>query len=214
MSEFGQRFYEEEEAEQILRLASSLTSTAGAMSRDRLLSTAAELGITPEAVEMAERQLAEQKSVKADRLEFDTNQKREFYGHLMSYVLVNGFLVAVNLMTSRGYFWAIWPILGWGLGLSFHVAETFFKGSEAYQEEFEKWRRKKNRKLERAEPEHAVIGNSDFLIEKFINRRMERGRDASKLEAIRYLRSRTDLDLRDAKEAVEDYIHRNPGVMD
>jgi len=214
MTEFGQQFYEEEEAEQILRLAASLTSTAGAMSRERLLATAEELGISPEAVAMAEQQLAQQKTTQADRIEFDRIRRRDFYGHLLSYVLFNAFLIAVNLMTSPGYFWAAWPILGWGLGLAFLVAETFFKNSEAYQEEFEKWQKKRNRRIERQEPDHKVIGNSDFLIDKYVSRRLDRGRDISKLDAIRYLREKTDLDLRDAKEAVEQYSLRNPGVMD
>ena len=36
-------------------------------------------------------------------------------------------LIAINLITTPGgYFWAIWPMLGWGLGLGFHAAGTFF----------------------------------------------------------------------------------------
>jgi ribosomal protein L7/L12 len=214
MAEFGQQFYDEEEAEQILRLAASLTSPAGAMTRERLLATAAELGITAEAVEMAERQIAKQREANADRAEFDLVQRREFYGHLLTYVLVNGFLVVVNLVTSSAYFWALWPILGWGLGLAFHFVETFCKNSESYQEEFEKWQAKRLRRAERRTPDHRVVGNSEFVIDKYVHRRLDRGRDVSKLEAIRYLRDKTDLDLGDAREAVEKYSARNPGVMD
>jgi ribosomal protein L7/L12 len=214
MTEFGQQFYEEDEAEQILRLAASLTSTSGAMSRERLIATAEELGITPEAVEMAEKQLAQQKTARADRTEFDSMQRREFFGHLLSYILVNGFLIAVNLTTSPGYFWAMWPILGWGLGLAFHFAETFLKNSDGYQEEFEKWRAKKNRRALKSAEDHKVLGSSDFLIDKYVNRRLERGRDVSRIDAIRYLREKSDLDLREAKDAVEQYILRNPGVME
>ncbi len=45
----------------------------------------------------------------------------EFRQHLTSYVVVNGFLVAIWTMTGRGYFWPIWPILGWGVGIVFHA---------------------------------------------------------------------------------------------
>ncbi len=50
--------------------------------------------------------------------------KREaaFYRNLASYVLVNAFLVALNLLTSPGNFWAIWPLLGWGIGV---VSQAF-----------------------------------------------------------------------------------------
>lgn len=47
--------------------------------------------------------------------------KAEFRQHLTSYVVVNGFLVALWAITSRGYFWPVWPILGWGVGLTFHA---------------------------------------------------------------------------------------------
>ena len=48
------------------------------------------------------------------------DMKLGFRSHLFAYVLVNAGLVAVNLVTSPGYFWAIWPIFGWGLGLVAH----------------------------------------------------------------------------------------------
>ncbi|MGV1007675.1 MAG: 2TM domain-containing protein [Dermatophilaceae bacterium] len=46
--------------------------------------------------------------------------KQDFRAHLTSYLVVNGFLVALWAVTGRGYFWPIWPILGWGIGLLFH----------------------------------------------------------------------------------------------
>jgi hypothetical protein len=55
--------------------------------------------------------------------------KLGFRSHLFAYVLVNAGLVAINLVTSPGYFWAIWPIIGWGLGLVAHgVAVYHFSG--------------------------------------------------------------------------------------
>lgn len=48
-----------------------------------------------------------------------------FYGHATIYALVIAFLCAVNLLSSPHYFWAIWPALGWGLGLSYHGLRTF-----------------------------------------------------------------------------------------
>ena len=46
--------------------------------------------------------------------------KTGFMWHLASYVLVNVFLVLIYIFSSGWYFWPIWPILGWGLGLAFH----------------------------------------------------------------------------------------------
>jgi hypothetical protein len=49
-----------------------------------------------------------------------------FYIHLGVFVAVNAFLVILNLLTSPGTFWAIWPLLGWGLaGLPGHAIAVF-----------------------------------------------------------------------------------------
>jgi transcriptional regulator with XRE-family HTH domain len=52
---------------------------------------------------------------------------RGFYIHLAQYVVVIGFLAIVNLVTSRQYFWVIWPALGWGIGILFHGLRVFDK---------------------------------------------------------------------------------------
>lgn len=46
--------------------------------------------------------------------------KREFLSHLAAYVIVNVFLVVVNLLTSPGTIWFYWVLVGWGIGLAFH----------------------------------------------------------------------------------------------
>lgn len=45
--------------------------------------------------------------------------------HLVSYLIIIGALVVINLITWDGYFWAIWPAMGWGIGLAFHTFNTF-----------------------------------------------------------------------------------------
>ena len=52
-------------------------------------------------------------------------KKAEFRSHLTSYVLVNAALVGIWAFTGQGYFWPIWPILGWGVGMGFHAWETY-----------------------------------------------------------------------------------------
>ncbi|HZA19774.1 MAG TPA: 2TM domain-containing protein [Actinomycetota bacterium] len=53
-------------------------------------------------------------------------EKREFNQHVVAYVVVNIALVGIWAITSDGgYFWPIWPILGWGIGLAFHAYSTF-----------------------------------------------------------------------------------------
>ncbi|HJR97825.1 MAG TPA: 2TM domain-containing protein [Actinomycetota bacterium] len=54
--------------------------------------------------------------------------KREFWAHLAAYVLVNGGLVVIWAMTGAGFFWPVFPIIGWGIGLFFHGWDTFRGG--------------------------------------------------------------------------------------
>lgn len=48
-----------------------------------------------------------------------------FYIHLAIYVVVNIFLVILNLTTSPHDFWFIWPLIGWGIGIFFHGLGVF-----------------------------------------------------------------------------------------
>ena len=55
--------------------------------------------------------------------------KSDFYRHLAVYVAVNLMLVVINLVTSSSSFWAIWPLLGWGIGIAVHALRTFVFGA-------------------------------------------------------------------------------------
>jgi len=47
-----------------------------------------------------------------------------FYSHLAIYAIVNGFLLALNLLAG-GPAWVVWPLIGWGLGLAAHGIAVF-----------------------------------------------------------------------------------------
>jgi hypothetical protein len=44
-------------------------------------------------------------------------KKRDFQTHVLIYIAVNAFLVVIWAVTSGGYFWPIFPILGWGIAV-------------------------------------------------------------------------------------------------
>lgn len=48
------------------------------------------------------------------------NDKRDFKNHVVVYGVVNTILVVVWAATGAGFFWPIWSIAGWGVGLAFH----------------------------------------------------------------------------------------------
>jgi sensor histidine kinase YesM len=55
-------------------------------------------------------------------------QLKGFYGNLISYCCVIPFLIFINLKFSPGFQWFWFPMLGWGMGLTFHGLEVFGYG--------------------------------------------------------------------------------------
>jgi uncharacterized membrane protein YecN with MAPEG domain len=53
--------------------------------------------------------------------------RRDFGANLISYVVINAFLVGVWAMTGAGYFWPVWVMAGWGVGLVLHAWEVFVR---------------------------------------------------------------------------------------
>jgi hypothetical protein len=51
--------------------------------------------------------------------------KRDFGVHVMVYLAVNGCLVAVWALTGMPFFWPIFPIVFWGIGLAAHAWDVF-----------------------------------------------------------------------------------------
>jgi hypothetical protein len=51
--------------------------------------------------------------------------KRGFRAHLTVYLAVNALLVLIWAVTSATYFWPVWPMLGWGIGLVAHAASVY-----------------------------------------------------------------------------------------
>ena len=48
--------------------------------------------------------------------------KKTVKWHMFIYLIVNVFLCAIYYFTTPGgYFWPLWSIIGWGLGLVVHV---------------------------------------------------------------------------------------------
>lgn len=80
-------------------------------------------------------------------------KKVEFRSHLASYIVIIGFLFAINIFTNvgPGSLWAIWPALGWGLGLAFHGLEAY--GVIADKDKEKEMIEREVRRLERQDPE-------------------------------------------------------------
>lgn len=51
-----------------------------------------------------------------------------FYGNLISYCIVIPILIIINLNTNSKFQWFWFPMMGWGMGVTFHAIETFGYG--------------------------------------------------------------------------------------
>ena len=67
-----------------------------------------------------------------------------FRWSFLTYFLVNGFLVVIWFFTSGpgSYFWPIWSMLGWGIGIAFQYFHAYHGNSiMTTEQEYEKLKR-------------------------------------------------------------------------
>jgi len=54
-------------------------------------------------------------------------RRLDFKAHLFAFVVVNSFLVAIWALTGSGFFWPIFPMLGWGIGVAFNAWDVYVR---------------------------------------------------------------------------------------
>jgi hypothetical protein len=48
-------------------------------------------------------------------------RRRDFFWHLVTYLIINGLLIFVWAIGPREAFWPMWLLIFWGIGLAFHA---------------------------------------------------------------------------------------------
>ena len=66
-------------------------------------------------------------AIERDEARKRVQAKRDFTPHLVSFLVVNAFLIGVWALTGRGYFWPAWVLGGWGIGLVMHYWQAFLR---------------------------------------------------------------------------------------
>ncbi len=120
--------YNSEEMQQILEVAFR-RKQQGEYTREQIIEIASELGVSSESLQTAEKEwLTKNIEVKQEQMS-NSQQRKGFKSHLFIFIAINTFLVILNLLVSPGYFWAIYPILGWGLGLLLHGMKVYISNA-------------------------------------------------------------------------------------
>lgn len=120
--------YSSEAVQQILQKAMTYRDR-GQFDDAQLLEMAAELGISDELLQQATQEW----QIEAQQRELEDQKKRDrrrrFRAEIATYAGVNTLLIAINLATAGAITWAIYPLLGWGVGLCFGSCQPKSKAS-------------------------------------------------------------------------------------
>jgi hypothetical protein len=135
------RSYHQEDIQQILNIAIARQVHNGEFSREQLLEIAAELEISPECLQAAEREWQIQHSGIQKRQEFNIYRRGKFQKRFGNYLIVNSFLVLLNLVSASELSWSLYILLFSGLGLGFDAWNTYLSHAEDYERAFQKWHR-------------------------------------------------------------------------
>ncbi len=74
----------------------------------------------------------DQESLREEAMQ-SLKRKRDFRNDVFAYFVVNGLLVVIwlfiALTSDHWFFWPIFPLAGWGIGLIFHWRDTYRRRS-------------------------------------------------------------------------------------
>ena len=58
---------------------------------------------------------------KANRKIRTSQAKIGFQIHLAAYILVNTLLITINLLFAPAFYWFVFPLIGWGIGVTMQL---------------------------------------------------------------------------------------------
>jgi len=115
------RSYKNEDVRAIIDRALEAGPEEG-VSHDDLLAIGAEVGLSRAAVERAAHDVLEERVDDAARAHVVSRRRRGVLAHTLAFFAVNALLFAINLLTTPGEWWVLFPVFGWGLALVLHAA--------------------------------------------------------------------------------------------
>lgn len=133
--------YHQEDIQQILNIAIARQVYQGEFSREQLLEIAAELEISPECLQAAEREWLTQQTHHQKRHEFNLYRRSKLQKRFGNYLIGDSFFVLLNLASAGELSWSLYILLFSGLKLGFDTWNTYFSDGEDYERAFQTWDR-------------------------------------------------------------------------
>jgi hypothetical protein len=186
------------EAEQILRLA--IAKAPPGISRPRLLEIAGELGLSAEQVTAAEEKILAQEREERERGQLRGRNVRELRDQGLLFAVVSGAVLAVDIFLNRAVTWSFWFVLVWGASLASRAARVYLSGPEGREREYRQWQ------VDRAR--HPLSDEHRRALDEIFTRF-----PGQKLQAVREMRDRFNLGLREAKDVVDRYDELYPNAF-
>lgn len=78
---------------------------------------------------------------------------RSFAGHFGSYAIIISMLAIINLATSADTLWFLFPAMGWGVGLAFHLLGALTGREQTGEDNLEHRRHRRDRQTNEAQTE-------------------------------------------------------------
>lgn len=132
--------YSQDEVQQILQLAIARQTNADELTRAQLLEIADELGISTSDLQLAEQEWMAQRGADQERQTFNLYRRHRLRQRSIRFVIVNAFLMLLNLLTSGGLTWSLYVVLGWGVFMALSVWKLRQTDGDDYEEALQKWR--------------------------------------------------------------------------
>lgn len=133
--------YSSEAVQEILQLAIASQVNDNELSKQQLTEIAADLGISPDSLAIAEQQWLQGQILQQQRQEFERYRQGQFKQKLIKYLIVNSFLAAIDYLMSPSLSWSLYVMLLWGLNLSLNAWKTFQSEGPEFEQAFERWQR-------------------------------------------------------------------------
>ena len=131
--------YSSEDIQHIIQIALARQGEDDQLTRKQLWEIADELNIDLQTLQAAENQWLQYQTTSQKRQAFDLYRRNEFKQKTVKYLIVNGFLLFLNLMSTGGLSWSLYVLLFWGCGLALDWWKTFHCKDEEYERAFQRW---------------------------------------------------------------------------